>query len=165
MSTLFWGLTSKLCPPWHKEQWWWWWWWWWWLECSTPYFLPHFCYLPTPNTLYRKNTKIVCMSKIEVVTVILQEAMVLEIKATIICIVLPFRSILTVLVMQRRKRNLPKSALLIKPVAFIIILFPSLLLWLLELASSFTGCMWGFHWKTRWFDEKWVTKLTSTGTH
>ena len=196
MSILFWGLTSKLCPPWHKEQWWWWW-WWWWLECSRPYFLPHFCYLPTPNTLYRKNRKIAihlklstileilfsnyivfCMcflvtvgklymgiSKIEVVTVILQEAMVLEIKATIICIVLPFRSILTMLVMQRRKRNLPKSALLIKPVAFITILFPSLLLWLLELASSFTGCMWGFHWKTRWFDEKWVTKLTSTGTH
>ena len=77
------------------------------------------------------------ISKIEVVTVILQEAMVLEIKATIIFIVLPLRSILTMLVVQRWKRNLPKSALLIKPVAFIIVLFPSLLLWLLQLASSF----------------------------
>ena len=192
MSILFWGLTSKLCPLWHKGQWWWWWWWWWWLECVRLCFLPHFCSLPTLNTIYRKNRKIaihlklstileilffnyvvfVCafwwqweISKIEVVTVILQEAMVLEIKATIIFIVLPFWSILTMLVVQRRKRNLPKSALLIKPVAFTIILFPSLLLWLLEFASSFTGCMWGFHRKTRWFDEKWVTKLTSTGTH
>ena len=190
MSILFWGLTSKLCPLWHKGQWWWWW-WWWWLECVRPCFLPHFCSLPTLNTIYRKNRKIAIhlklstileilffnyvvfvfafwwqweISKIEVVTVILQEAMVLEIKATIIFIVLPFWSILTMLVVQRRKRNLPKSALLIKPVAFIIILFPSLLLWLLELASSFMGCMWGFHWKPG-FDEKRVTKSTSTGTH
>ena len=75
------------------------------------------CFLVTVGKLYMG------ISKIEVGTVILQEAMVLEIKATIICIVLPFRSILTMLVMQRQKRNLPKSALLIKPVAFIIICF------------------------------------------
>ena len=82
------------------------------------------CFLVTVGKLYMG------ISKIEVVTVILQEAMVLEIKATIIFIVLPFWSILTnMLVVQWRKRNLPKSALLIKPVAFIIILFPSLLLW------------------------------------
>ena len=82
------------------------------------------CFLVTVGKLYMG------ISKIEVVTVILQEAMVLEIKATIIFIVLPFWSILTnTLVVQWRKTNLPKSALLIKPVAFIIILFPSLLLW------------------------------------
>ena len=148
MLILFWGLTSKLCPLWHKGQWWWW--WWWWLECVRPCFLPHFCSLPTLNTIYRKNRKIaihlklstileilffnyvvfVCafwwqweISKIEVVTVILQEAMVLEIKATIIFIVLPFWSILTMLVCKDGKEICPKVLCLLNLLLLLLFCF------------------------------------------